>query len=184
MTTSTLTSTATASTTASKAATSTESDIVAAYQLAAISARAQRPGKTGLFGYPISLSLAPTFHNACYKARSIPWTCSLLESQNFNDFLSFIKDPDFTGSAVTMPYKGTILDHVNEIDDEAKLIGAANTVYFRDYPDGTRSLVATNVSRGHQSLAGSPPTSLTCTPRWVPVRRLTSTALKARSPQP
>ncbi|KDN44941.1 Aminoacid dehydrogenase-like protein [Tilletiaria anomala UBC 951] len=115
-----------------------------ASDLAGRQARSQKPGKTALFGYPISLSLAPTFHNACYRQRHVPWTCELLESQDFNDFLRFIREDDFIGSAVTMPYKSEVLKHVDEIDQEAELIGAANTVYWRDHEDGKRSLVATN----------------------------------------
>ncbi len=137
--------------------------------------------RTALFGYPISQSLAPTFHSACYRARNLQsddgaaptaeqlseqglptaqhWTCELQETQDFNHFLTWSgrasssSEPSsskFGGAAITMPYKSVVLSHVDEIDDEARLIGAANTVYWRAPSQPTEGkdvvLVATNVS--------------------------------------
>lgn len=137
--------------------------------------------RTALFGNPISQSLAPTFHSACYRARNLQstggapptaeqlqlqrrqqmntqelqhWTCELQETKDFDHFLQWSgrapgstsassSGKKFGGAAITMPYKSVVLQHVDEIDDEARLIGAANTVYWRG-----SALVATNVSRG------------------------------------
>lgn len=98
--------------------------------------------KTYLFGTSIGNSLSPVFHNACYKARGLPgWDLSRIDSTDMAGFLERVHAPDFGGSAVTMPHKAAILNHVDAVDTQAKLIGAANTLYFKG-----EQLRATNVS--------------------------------------
>ncbi|KAI9352965.1 hypothetical protein DFJ73DRAFT_795492 [Zopfochytrium polystomum] len=134
-------------------------------------------GRTALFGYPISLSLAPTFHAACFARRGVPapaWTCTLLESETFADLARFVDGDDarraFGGCAVTMPHKAAVLQWVDAVDEEAAVIGAANTVYWRETAaddrvggsGGKRLLAATNTDVAgiaHSILAASPPTA-------------------------
>ncbi|EPQ32011.1 uncharacterized protein PFL1_00209 [Pseudozyma flocculosa PF-1] len=100
--------------------------------------------RTYLFGAGIGSSLSPAFHNACYRARGLDWTLSRLDSTDMPAFLERVYADDFGGSAVTMPHKSAILTHADHVEQQAKLIGAANTIFFRTDADGQRRLVATN----------------------------------------
>ncbi|CAO1637707.1 unnamed protein product [Jaminaea pallidilutea] len=106
---------------------------------------AQTATQTYLFGSGIDSSLSPIFHNACYRARRVDWTLRRIDSPDLDVLLQRIRSPglNFGGSAVTMPHKASILKHVDVIEDQAKIIGAANTVFFRQ-EQGQRKLVATN----------------------------------------
>lgn len=42
------------------------------------------------------------------------------------------KDPRFYGSAVTMPNKLTIMPQLDELTEEARDVGAVNTIFLRD----------------------------------------------------
>ncbi|CAO1616765.1 unnamed protein product [Jaminaea pallidilutea] len=108
-------------------------------------ASAQTATETYLFGSGIGSSLSPVFHDACYRARGADWTLRRIDSPNLDVFLQRIHSSDinFGGSAVTMPHKASILKHVDAVEDQAKIIGAANTVFFRQ-ENGQRKLVATN----------------------------------------
>ena len=45
---------------------------------------------------------------------------------------SFVKNPDYKGFNVTIPYKKTIIPYCESISDEAKKIGSVNTVIKKD----------------------------------------------------
>jgi len=49
-----------------------------------------------------------------------------------NDLDAFIKQKDFLGINVTIPYKEKVIPYLDEIDDSAKEIGAVNTIVNRD----------------------------------------------------
>ena len=45
---------------------------------------------------------------------------------------AFIKEKDFCGINVTIPYKETVIPYLDFISDDAKKIGAVNTIVNRD----------------------------------------------------
>jgi len=104
-----------------------------------------KPLKTYLFGYPIAHSLAPTLHNAVFQSLSKPWTYSLYESMDRESFLNLLHADDCIGSAVTMPHKITIIPHVDDLTEEARLIQAVNTIFIRtDSATGKKKYIGTN----------------------------------------
>ncbi len=48
------------------------------------------------------------------------------------DVEAFLREKDFKGINVTIPYKETVLPYLDEISDEARAVGAVNTVVNRD----------------------------------------------------
>ena len=44
--------------------------------------------KNYLFGHPIAHSLSPLFHNTIYDSLNLPWSQTLIESRDPDDFLS------------------------------------------------------------------------------------------------
>lgn len=106
--------------------------------------------KTYLFGDPIETSLSIVFHNACYAVRDMSLTHahSRIQSTDLDAFMQIIQRDDCGGSAVTMPNKVSVLSRpeVEEVEEQARMIGACNTLYWKRIGDGKKRLVAANVS--------------------------------------
>lgn len=83
-------------------------------------------GKTfGLVGSGLGHSLSPEIHrNFGYDYKLFD-----LDQKAFEDF---IRDKDFDGINVTIPYKIKVMDYLDELDDLAKEIGSVNTVVNKD----------------------------------------------------
>ncbi|KAF1816756.1 quinate dehydrogenase [Eremomyces bilateralis CBS 781.70] len=96
-----------------------------------------------LFGSPIAHSLSPLFHQTVYDALGLKWSQFPLESTDMNGFLELIQDPKFYGASVTMPHKVAILGFLDELTEEARDVGACNTIFLRE-KDGKRVYVGTN----------------------------------------
>lgn len=83
-----------------------------------------------LIGHPVSKSLSPILHNNFFEL--IDKNCLYLvfdvEEENLKTIIDGIKVLNIKGFNVTLPYKINIIDYLDEISDEAKLIGAVNTV--------------------------------------------------------
>ncbi|KXJ87403.1 putative quinate dehydrogenase [Microdochium bolleyi] len=97
-----------------------------------------------LFGTKLAASLSPMFHGTIYKDLGLPWEQHRLESSDIPAFLELLQEPNVYGSAVTMPNKVTIMSHLDELTDECRDVGACNTIYFKQGPDGRRLLCGTN----------------------------------------
>lgn len=61
--------------------------------------------------------------DAIYKS----FYCNDIEAAVFS-----AKTLNFSGFAISMPFKSAVLDYVDEVDQAAKEIGAANTIVIRD----------------------------------------------------
>ncbi|KAG9286466.1 hypothetical protein G9A89_014632 [Geosiphon pyriformis] len=100
-----------------------------------------------LFGTPISHSMSPTLHNAGFKVLGFPHKYHLFESEDLMAVKPILNDPEFGGASVTIPHKSAIIPFLSEITEDAKLIGAVNTVIVRlegDGGSGKRKLIGDN----------------------------------------
>jgi shikimate dehydrogenase len=84
----------------------------------------------GLVGYPIKHSVSPAMHNAAFQALRINAKYKLFEVQPdlLGAFLQSIAKENIHGFNVTIPYKETIVNYVDQLTEEARVIGAVNTV--------------------------------------------------------
>lgn len=81
--------------------------------------------KYGCIGERLGHSFSKEIHNAL-----APYEYELCEvSRDRID--EFIKQRDFSAINVTIPYKETVIEHLDEISDKARAIGAVNTVVNR-----------------------------------------------------
>lgn len=106
-----------------------------------------------LFGEGISHSKAPLMHNYLFKKLGCDgYVYECLDSYGLDAFKELIaankdskswSDLKYIGSAVTMPYKVAIIPHLDEIDENAKSVGAVNTIYVR-FKDGRAVNIGTN----------------------------------------
>lgn len=88
----------------------------------------------GLLGYPVKHSLSPLMHNAAFKALNINAEYRLFEKkpEEVENFIrSLIKD-NISGLNVTVPHKERIIPLLDEVSEEAGLIGAVNTIKVSD----------------------------------------------------
>lgn len=98
--------------------------------------------KTKVFGViagDTSYSMSPYIHNAAFAERGLDCVFVPLQVSRLNTFIEQMVKPNtrevdlnFAGFAVTNPHKQLIMDHLENIDETAKKIGAVNTVYFRN----------------------------------------------------
>lgn len=87
-----------------------------------------------ILGRGITYSRSPLIHNhwiSKYGVDSQYGICDLPE-ENLRDFLSSIRDGKSAGCNVTTPYKQTVIQYLDAIDDAASVIGSVNTIYRRD----------------------------------------------------
>ncbi len=84
----------------------------------------------GVLGYPVKHSFSPAMHNAAFKALNINAEYKLFEikPQELNLFLGSLKEKNIAGLNVTIPYKEKVITYLDTISEDAKLIGAVNTV--------------------------------------------------------
>lgn len=86
-----------------------------------------------LIGTPIQHSMSPTLHNTGFQVLGLPHHYGLLEChmvEYAED--AILKDPNFGGASVTIPHKVAIMKYLDEVTENAKVIGAVNTIYVRD----------------------------------------------------
>ncbi|TNY22257.1 hypothetical protein DMC30DRAFT_156439 [Rhodotorula diobovata] len=109
-------------------------------------ARAEGPKTHRLFGFPLHGSYAPFLHNTITRLAGVPRKYSKMEgkSDRLDEFLAYLRSDECAGSAVTMPHKVAICQHLDELTQDGRNIGACNTVIVRKGPNGERILVGHN----------------------------------------
>ncbi len=90
--------------------------------------------QVGLVGYPISHSLSPFMQQAAFDALNIDAKYVLWETtqEQLAGKIASLRSPSVLGANVTIPYKETVLQLVDECDSFAARIGAINTIVNRD----------------------------------------------------
>ena len=81
--------------------------------------------KCGLLGRKLGHSFSPQIHS---QLGTYPYSLYEKEPDELEDFL---KNGDFTGLNVTMPYKKAVIPYCAELSDQAALLGAVNTIVRR-----------------------------------------------------
>jgi quinate dehydrogenase len=114
---------------------------------------------TYLVGQGVSHSIAPPMHDYVAKSLGYRWQFKAQECPTVEDAMALFREPSFAGGVVTMPYKVSIMQHLNGLDEHAKMLKACNNVYRA--PDG--SLRGTNTDwRGIKGCLASASVSQTC----------------------
>ncbi len=103
----------------------------------------QSPPLAGVVGWPIGHSRSPSLHGYWLKKYGITgyYVPIGLKPQDFETGIRALPKLGFRGINLTIPYKETILPLLDSVSDRAALIGAVNTVVFREtggiYGDNT-----------------------------------------------
>lgn len=87
----------------------------------------------GVFGDPVEHSLSPPMHNAAFSALNLDWAYVPfhVKPESLGDAVRGVAALGMAGVNVTVPHKVRVIEHLDEVDEEARLIGAVNTVVNR-----------------------------------------------------
>ena len=88
----------------------------------------------GLIGHPVEHSFSPPMHNAAFEALGMDYAYVAFDV-NPNELKSAIsgaKSLNIKGFNVTIPHKIGVIEFLDEIDEVAGLIGAVNTIDFKE----------------------------------------------------
>ena len=86
-----------------------------------------------LLGHPVGHSLSPAMHNAAFKALGLPHRYSTREvkAEKLAEVVGSLRGETALGANLTIPHKETALRLVDETSEEARRIGAVNTIVRR-----------------------------------------------------
>ncbi len=94
-------------------------------------------GKTklyGIFGHPVEHTFSPGMHNAAFKKLHINacYVPFAVHPDRLKDAAKAILPLGLCGLNITVPHKQNIIAHLDELSEEARLIGAVNTIQVVD----------------------------------------------------
>ncbi|MFV2040782.1 MAG: shikimate dehydrogenase [Candidatus Hydrothermarchaeales archaeon] len=87
-----------------------------------------------VIGHPISHSMSPAMHNAVFEKLGLHCSYTLFDVSptDLEASIKKMKEQGFGGVNVTIPHKVAVIKHLDDLSDEAGIIGAVNTVKFDD----------------------------------------------------
>ncbi len=87
-----------------------------------------------ILGYPIHHSLSPWIHNAAFAAAGLDYVYLALDVKpdDIETAVRGLRVLDFAGITLTSPHKQTVIPLLDELTEEARALGAVNTVTNRD----------------------------------------------------
>jgi shikimate dehydrogenase len=87
----------------------------------------------GLIGKSLAHSFSARYFNEKFFKEGISDAEYLnFELNNISEFPALIKSKQLSGINITLPYKETIIPFLDELSEDAKSIGAVNTIEFKD----------------------------------------------------
>lgn len=85
--------------------------------------------RLGLIGYPLEHSFSPAYFRKKFRKENLQATYELFPLKSINELPKLIESQHgLAGLNVTIPYKQKIIPYLHFISDEAKAIGAVNTI--------------------------------------------------------
>lgn len=87
---------------------------------------------TYLLGYPVKGAASPVVMQAACDYLNLDVKCGYWELEDTTklpEVVSQVRSEEILGIVATMPYKESIIPLIDELDEEAQMVGAVNTVY-------------------------------------------------------
>lgn len=85
-----------------------------------------------VIGHPVAHSLGPLMHNRAFAETGYPGVYVAFDAADPAGAASAVRALGIRGASVTIPHKVAVMDHLDEIDDEARAIGAVNTIVNKE----------------------------------------------------
>lgn len=94
----------------------------------------EAPLQLAVLGDPVAHSASPPMHMAALRACGLHHTYGRLhiKPEELDETIQRLAQTGFFGVNLTIPHKTAVLPLLHEIDPHAKIMGAVNTVVFRD----------------------------------------------------
>jgi len=91
------------------------------------------PERLAVIGYPLGHTLSPKIHGAAIRALGLELTYDAVETapERLAGFMDELRRPEWLGCNVTVPHKLAVTPFMAELTDEARTIGAVNTILSR-----------------------------------------------------
>ena len=86
----------------------------------------------GVIGHPVAHSLSPLMHNTSYSLLGLDCAYDSFDiaPESLPEALNNFVNKGFCGLNVTIPHKERVSSQVHELSDEARAVGAVNTIRF------------------------------------------------------
>ena len=96
----------------------------------------------GIIGNPIKHSLSPVLHNYWFKKYDIDADYLIIEAKDkdLSEIIKKIKNGNYSGINVTLPFKQKIINHIDKLVNDAELTGSVNTVLL----DNDKTVIGEN----------------------------------------
>lgn len=84
-----------------------------------------------VIGYPIKHSRSPQIHRFWLEKYNLVGTYDMaeLKPDELEAFINNLRQPQNAGTNITIPYKQDVLKYLDGIDNDARDVGAVNTIY-------------------------------------------------------
>lgn len=105
------------------------SDLTSKEQL---DAGADKPARLAVLGHPVSHSASPAMHQAALddQDKNVRYIRLEVEPGQVAEAVARMKELDFIGCNVTVPHKFEVIDCCDELSEDARALGAVNTLIF------------------------------------------------------
>lgn len=91
-----------------------------------------------VLGYPIEHSLSPLIHNTAFRHQNLNYVyvAAGVPPADLSEAVAGLKALGFAGANVTIPHKQVVLTLMDELSEQARAVGAVNTIVCRRSEDG------------------------------------------------
>ena len=97
--------------------------------------------KFGLIGYPLGHSFSRNFFNEKFHSENIDAEYVNFEIPSIDELPHIIQaNPSLAGLNVTIPYNEKVISYLDELDKDAREIGAVNVIKVEHTKDTIRTL--------------------------------------------
>jgi shikimate dehydrogenase len=86
----------------------------------------------GLLGKEIGYSFSRDYFSNKFSVKNLKYKYVNFDLENLSTFKNLLSRKDISGMNVTIPYKQKVIPFLDELDPIAKIIGAVNTIVFKD----------------------------------------------------
>ena len=95
-----------------------------------------------IIGNPIKHSLSPILHKYWFKKYDIDADYSIIEvvDKELPELIKKIKQGNYSGINVTLPFKQKIINHIDKVVNDAELTGSVNTIFL----DNDKTVIGEN----------------------------------------
>ncbi len=88
----------------------------------------------GVIGSPIEQSLSPVLHNFGFQSHNLPYVYFKWEipKHKIAELIVSVKTLKIGGLSVTIPLKEIIIPYLDELTEDARLVGAVNHIFWKE----------------------------------------------------